>query len=583
MRADEPALGHQPVKPHAPAPRWFTGWRGALGLVLLCLLAQWPGVFSLPPVDRDESRFAQASRQMLESDTLRGWVVPMVGDRPRLNKPPLIYWLQASSAGLLGDPPGSPIGNIWVFRVPSLLCAMATALLTWRLGLSLLAFVGPRAPAAAWTGAALLASCLMVVWDARQARADQLLLTTTTLALFALWKCASVERGRWWILLWVAVGLGVLAKGPITPMIVALTALALGWMRRREGGLWWWWRATKPLIGVAIVVAMALPWVVLVGRSIGWSEYATEVWNETIGRSVSAKEGHWGPPGYHLVLLPVLLWPGSLLTAAGIGLAWRGRRTGEIPGAQGASRFLLAWVVPSWIVFEAVTTKLPHYTLPLYPALALVSAWALVEAIDTGRAALGLARPMARIGFVLWALIGLAVVVGLPVLVWRAVGLEMSVPRMLLFGAMFGSAGGMVLASLRGVWQGRFVLAQGLGVCAMVVGCAALIGLALPRARALWISPGLVSVIERVPGWAERPIGAAGYQEDSLQFLLRGRLERVGKAKAEAWRAEHPDGVLVVPSDLVTDNERDRVLGRVAGFNYSSGDWVDLSVLAPLR
>lgn len=580
MRADEPASGAPTVERPSRTSRWFTGWRGAFGLVLLCLAAHWPGVFTLPPVDRDESRFAQASRQMLESGTLRGWVVPMVGDRPRLNKPPLIYWLQASSAGLLGDPPGSPTGNIWVFRVPSLVCAMASVLLTWRLGLSVLAFLGPRAPAAAWAGAAMLATCLMVVWDARQARADQLLLATTTLAVLAVWKCAAGERARWWLVLWIGVGLGVLAKGPITPMVVALTAVGLGWLRRKEGGLWWW-RETRPTIGVAIVVAMALPWVVLVGQSVGWGAYASEVWSETIGRSVSAKEGHWGPPGYHLVLLPVLLWPGSLLTAAGLGLAWRARRSGAPASARLSSRFLLAWIVPSWIVFELVTTKLPHYTLPLYPALALVSGWALVEAVTKGREALGLRRLGAKLGFGLWWVIGLCIVVGLPVLLWRAVGVDMAVDRMLVFGALVGMAGGMVVAAGRGLWQGRLVLAQSMGAGAMVVGGATLIGLALPRARPVWISPALVGVIERVPGWADRPIGAVGYHEDSLQFLLRGRLERVGKARADSWRSEHPDGVLVLPSGLVSDDARDRVVGRVAGFNYSSGDRADLSVLGP--
>ncbi|MFO0492909.1 MAG: ArnT family glycosyltransferase, partial [bacterium] len=91
---------------------WASSWRtGGLALVLLCLIVYLPGLTSIPPVDRDECRFAQASRQMFESATLPaerqdvrtdaharplgqhagGWVVPMVQDRPRLNKPPLVY------------------------------------------------------------------------------------------------------------------------------------------------------------------------------------------------------------------------------------------------------------------------------------------------------------------------------------------------------------------------------------------------------------------------------------------------------------------------------------------------------------
>src|SRR5690606_11242164 len=104
--------------------RWFGGPAAGAALVLLCLTVYGPGFASLSPVDRDESRFAQASRQMLESltlpadqqerDEVAGWdgavapgmhsgglVIPIVHRRARLNKPPLIYWLQAGSAGVL--------------------------------------------------------------------------------------------------------------------------------------------------------------------------------------------------------------------------------------------------------------------------------------------------------------------------------------------------------------------------------------------------------------------------------------------------------------------------------------------------
>ncbi|HBS29522.1 MAG TPA: hypothetical protein DEB06_08760 [Phycisphaerales bacterium] len=622
MGADEPGRDQPPPANHAGASRWVTGLRGGATLVLLCLLAHWPGVFSIPPVDRDESRFAQASRQMLESGTLRGWVVPMVGDRPRLNKPPLIYWLQASAAALFGDPHPLPLGEgrgeghavrgpiagdargseapeslplapsqgkgelkagrTWVYRVPSLLCALASVLLTWRLGLSLFSFLGSRAPMVAWAGAAMLGACVMVLWDARQARADQLLLATTTLSMLGLWKCASGAPRRWWLVLWVGVGLGVLSKGPITPMVIALTALALGVMRRREHGLWWWLRATRPLTGALIILALVVPWVVLVGSAVGWSEYASEVWRETIGRSVSAKEGHWGPPGYHLVLLPVLLWPGSLLTAAGLGLAWRTARGGA-GTASGtlAARFLLSWIAPSWLVFEAVSTKLPHYTMPLLPALALVSAWALSEGVARGAAASGLLRTGPRLGFVVWGVIGLAIVVGFPVVLWRAIGLDLAPGTLMVLGAAIGASGGMVLAALRGLWQGRFVMAQALGLGAMILSSAVTLGVALPRAPALWISPAIVRVVDRLPDAPSRPVGAVGFQEDSLQFLLRGRLERVGKARLDEWRAENPRGVLVLPMTLVPEPQRDSVMGRVTGFNYSTGARVDLGVLAP--
>ena len=79
------------------------------------------------------------------------------------------------------------------------------------------------------------------------------------------------------------------------------------------------------------------------------------------------------PPGLYLVLFWLTFWPGAPLAAMAAPAVWRARRE---PGAQ----FLLAWLIPSWIVFEAVLTKLPHYVLPLYPAIAILTIGALSAA-----------------------------------------------------------------------------------------------------------------------------------------------------------------------------------------------------------
>src|SRR3569832_2789464 len=87
---------------------------------------------------------------------------------------------------------------------------------------------------------------------------------------------------------------------------------------------------------------------------------------------LSAQESHGAPPGVYLLLFWLTFWPGAPLAAMAAPAVWEARRE---PGA----RFLLAWLIPSWIVFEAVMTKLPHYVLPLYPAIAILIA-GIVEA-----------------------------------------------------------------------------------------------------------------------------------------------------------------------------------------------------------
>ncbi len=604
--------------------RWLCGWRGGVLLVVVCVLALWPGARDLPPVDRDESRFAQASRQMLESGTREGWLVPRVGETPRLNKPPVIYWLQAASAAMLRSADaknernsiGLLTGDIWPFRLPSLLCALASTLITWRVGRSMY----PREPVVAWLAGAMLGCSVMVMWDARQARADQLLLTATTAAMWALWRCwnrdlpgatageaslraesavacalgcsprptalrrAFAALAVAPLVLWLLVGLGVMSKGPITPMIVALTALALA----AATGRWRWLLSLRPVLGLVLVATVVMPWVVLVAGEVGWSRYLTILRDETLGRSVSAAEGHWGPPGYHLVLLPALFWPGSMLTAFGLSSAWRSARDPDSRAKawwrrfrddRPAEVFLLAWLIPSWIVFELILTKLPHYTLPLYPALALLSARAVV---GVGGPFSGRGR-MAKVGVGLWAAIGLVLGGCVPPVLSRLGGLVAPGPLTMAMGASAGVGAGLVISAARAVFRGRLVLGQTLGLAAAVVASASVFGIVLPRLNALWVSSRVVAAVRSIDPAEVRPVAAVGYHEDSLTFLTNAGCRRLRLANVAPWSGENPGGLLVVPTARVEAVEAAlgrpmAVLRRVTGFNYSKGEWVDLVI-----
>lgn len=554
---------------------------------------------------------------MLESGTLRGWVVPMVRDEPRLNKPPLIYWLQAGSAAALSavgenGAEGRMTGGIWRYRVPSVLCALAAVLATWRLGLSMFAPAGAdgrrsvRGALGAWLGAAMLATSVMVLWDARQARADELLLAATTLAMAALWSCVRVPRPTLWrvFVLWLAVGAGVMSKGPVTPLVVVLAALAMALvLGARGGGGLAFLRGLRPLLGLVIVVAVALPWVALVGREVGWAEYWRIVLNETLGRSVNPAEGHWGPPGYHIVLMPVLFFPGSMLVFEGLVRGWReapSKDEGASPpsGVVGKLRawragvqrrgispelFLLAWVIPAWVVFEVIGTKLPHYTLPLYPALALMAGRAVVAAEGWGHSRSGRPGAADRLGIAAWALIGVAVTAAAPMTLLGWAGFSGSPGVLLASGAVLGACGAAVCVAGRKLWIGVRARAQVWAIGASAVAAAVTFGVVLPALEAPWVSSRLARVIAGVDEKAQRPVGAVGFHEDSLVFLLGGRVTRLGRAQAEEWAAANPEGVLLLPTEKegasgVIPQGWDAV-GHVEGFNYSKGDRVELSVL----
>ena len=112
---------------------------------------------------------------------------------------------------------------------------------------------------------------------------------------------------------------------------------------------------------------LVLPWFVAIVAKSGGDFFVQAVGHDMLGKVTSGQEAHGAPPGFYFVLFWVTFWPGSVLAGLAAPTIWRSRRE---PGAQ----FLLAWLVPSWLVFEAVMTKLPHYVLPLYPAIAILIA-----------------------------------------------------------------------------------------------------------------------------------------------------------------------------------------------------------------
>jgi 4-amino-4-deoxy-L-arabinose transferase-like glycosyltransferase len=584
-------------------------WRAGILLTLLLLAVYVPGQFSIPVVDRDEARFAQASRQMFEAlvwpdhaidtrpltpdDTGRltggphagGWAVPMVGERPRLAKPPLIYWFQTASAATLTrfDPLAD---RIWHYRVPSVLSAIAACLITWRLGTAM------GHARAGWLGAALLGISPMVVWDAHQARADQLLLFTTTGAMAALMMIRGVgmqggggadevePRRRdgwlWPIVFWCAIGAGILTKGPITPMIAALSAIAFSWVARD----WRWLRRTRPLLGVLILAVILTPWVVATARTVGWGTLLDIWFAETIGRSAEPSEGHWGPPGYHLVLLAVLFWPGSLLTLHALRAAWR--RAVQLPAVPGRrarwkqrttpdhpSLFLLAWIIPSWLVFELVGTKLPHYTLPLYPPLALLTARAVFDL--AGRVSIPAKPVPPRAGLVIWMVIGVLMTAIAPIAVARLDGSAGLVVAAAI-GALVSAA--LIVAAASRV-RTSILRTHAFGIVATVVFAVTLLGIVLPRARPLQVTEQLAALIRTAP--SDAPVAAAGYHEDSLTFATRARLVRLSPDRVPVWSAANPGGVLILPVDAPAQPGWTQ-LGRVSGINYSKGDRVELAV-----
>lgn len=361
--------------------------RDALRFVFLLVLVLWvylAGNGRTQLFDRDEPRYAQCSRQMLQSGD---WVVPRLYDKLRAAKPPGIYWCQACAMELFGD-------NAFAARFPS---AVATVLVALLLGVGVWLEVGPRH--ALWS-VFVLTSTLLMLWSGKNCLTDAVLLLCTTVGLgciYLLWR----GRGGWVAVIGLAaaVGCGGIVKGPFILGVLAGTAIALlvlawleRWANRRAGN------AEGPalvsasahsegtpgalgillrvLVGVVIVAAIVLPWVYLVRHRA--PEFLTAAKADAVQHLESGSEGHKGPPGYHLALIWATYLPWSLLLPLTIVVAVRNWRAPQ-------TRFAIAAVLGTWVFVEILQTKLPHYILSAFPALSFLTADALVRCFNGER------------------------------------------------------------------------------------------------------------------------------------------------------------------------------------------------------
>jgi 4-amino-4-deoxy-L-arabinose transferase-like glycosyltransferase len=527
-------------------------------LVLFSALTFLPGFFNIPPVDRDEALFAQATKQMIETGD---YVDIRFQDEVRYKKPVGIYWMQAGvvrTAEALGVSDATT--TIWLYRIPSLLGAIGAVLMTYWTALTF----GSRRTA--FLAALMLASSILLGVEARLAKTDAMLLFTIVSAMGVLARNYFAEAGArpGWrdpAIFWTALAAGILLKGPLILMIVGLAAATLAILDRSLR----WLGRLRPMIGVAWMLLLVLPWFVAIMNRAGESFFVESVGRDLLGKVMTGQQTHFGPPGSYLVLFWATFWPAAPLAALAAPAVWRGRR-------DVATKFLLAWLVPSWIVFELVSTKLPHYVLPLYPAIAILIARAIEQD------ALSKDRRVVRT-LVHWPLIsGLTLIIAIVCLVilrrqlgllaWPFAGASM------IFGFVawrFYDSDGAARSFLRGAVASLLLSVAVFGV---------IIPLLRPVFPSAWIAASIDTECE------DPQFAAAGYHEPSLVFLLGTQTRLTDGQGAADFLREGPCRFAVIEARQERGFvQRAEAIGlryapglRMEAINYNGGRWMTISV-----
>jgi 4-amino-4-deoxy-L-arabinose transferase-like glycosyltransferase len=540
-----------PDRPERGVPR-PPAWVSCLLLCLLCLVLYVPGLTAIPPIDRDEARFAQASRQMLETgDFIR---IRFQGEA-RNKKPIGIYWLQAAAVAAFSTPQSAAI---WPYRLPSALAAAAAALLTFAFGARLL---GSRP--AGFFAAVLLASALGVVAEAHLAKTDAALLAAVAAGQGALGnvyvasRCGRRVSTALALGFWMAEAAAILLKGPAGPVVALVTVAALSIADRDIR----WVMRLRPTAGLALTALLVAPWFVAVEAATSGRFISDSLSHDLLPKLIGAQESHGAPPGYYLALAVAGFWPGSLLMVPASLWAWRRRHAA-------AERFLLCWLVPAWILFELVPTKLPHYVLPLYPALALLAGSALAEGF--GMSLAGVVRHVDTAVKTLWMMVTVALAAAFVALPLRFDG-AVSPAAMVAIPVMIGLALLLLLREWRPSGAAGLIAAL---AAAFVVSAAAAV---MPGLDELWLSRSAAAALARHPPHSGQVVLSVGYSEPSLVFLL-GTTTRLITAAPTADQLAGAGLALVSGRDeaefrksLAEYRIPAQAVDRVTGIDYSAG------------
>lgn len=537
-----------------------------LFLSILVLVMALPGLSGLPVIDRDEARYAQASVQMIESGD---YVNINFQDQARNKKPAGAYWAQVLSIKAFSSVEKR---DIWAHRIPSVLAAILAVLATYLGGIRMLG------REAALFGAALIATSMIFVFEAHIAKTDALLCGFSAVVLASLGYLRNGGGRISALLFWIAMGCAVMTKGPILPLLAFLCFVSLLIWERKIS-----W--AKPLgfwLGPILFLAIILPWPILMWQETGSAFLQGSVGGDLLPKLKGGHENHGGLPGYYALTTWLAFWPACLFLLPGLVFAvqtGRGKSGFDTPIAKSA-RLLLCWSIPFFILLEITPTKLPHYTLPLFPAFALLAGVAAISLTKVNTF-----KRTRRMGAILFVIFSLVLLTALLVA-------EAYYGKFPTYG--FAVMGVAALASIYAgvkLWAGAARLALIGAICAALLTNIFTYQFTLPGLQSMHIS-------KRV----ETALRAAGINPTrtniySLQFKEPSLVYRLG---THIKLGDNPEGFAPNPTEIIildrarevpkeyedklletmtTQNMCFENIDTIEGFNYAKGHEVRLELL----
>ena len=319
---------------------------------IFCLIPFFSGLDSIPPLDRDESRFVQSTYQMIETND---YINIKFLDEIRAKKPIGIYWAQSIFANIFGE------DKISSYRYVSTLGALITILVLWKFSQILF---GQKA--SLFVVSASMIS-LLFIFESHVAKTDTLLLSLITLQQFLLLKIIlNKEKSILFdlimpISMWLVLGIGFLIKGPISLVIFILTLSSYVLWNKDINLL----KNIRPFWGIICFMIIVLPWVYIIQKTTDGLFFEKAINEDFLPKLFSEQESHGGYPGYYFLISSLIFWP--LASFFPLAFFFVKNNLNNL-----GIRFLICWLVPFWIIIEFIPTKLFHYPLPIFTPLLLI-------------------------------------------------------------------------------------------------------------------------------------------------------------------------------------------------------------------
>jgi len=491
-----------------PHPNPDVSGRGQLLLSLLLLAAlSVVALLTRPLTPIDETRYVSAAWEMW----LRGdFLVPFKNGEPYSHKPPFMFWMFHAGWALFGV-------NDWWPRLVLPLFSAGTLVLTYRLASRL----WPHQAGLGGQAALVLVSAMLWIVFSTMVMFDVMLAFWVLFGMHGVLAAADGKRYGF-VLLGIAVGMGVLTKGPVILLnLLPVAVLAPWWNPGLMWKRWYGGLVLSVLLGAAIALAWALP----AGMTGGEAYRNAIFWGQTANRMVESfahrRPFWWYVPLLPLLLFPWFVWPGF----------WKALAHHRRVGLDRGTRFCLAWMLPVFIAFSLISGKQPHYMVPMFPAFALLTARVLAD------------RPGTHVG--LPALL-VAVLAGAMILAagGQFAGLhdQVTVLPSMWPGAL------LVLLALAAWVAGRRGFPPVLILALLGAGTLVLVQLAAMRSiDPLYDIKPMAQAIKQVQDEGLPVANVANYH---AQYQFLGRLEaplvELHGAEATRWLAAHPQGYAVI-------------------------------------